>query len=145
MKKRTLLTAVLSGSALLGCAYHFPKDLTTAQCTANTCRVAVDVAEHEIGGCKPYPEADTLEVASHGAAVIQWDMELYTQTKGYRFPADGIVFDDPSQFECSGPADNGTKFICTDKHSQAGTYKYTVRVVKGSSGCTPNDPYIVNQ
>lgn len=145
MKKRTLLTAALSGAFLLGCAYQFPKDLTTAQCTGNACRVSVDVAEHEIGGCKPYPTPDTLSVAVTGATVIKWDMELLTVRKGYRFPANGIVFDDASQFECSGPAEDGKQFVCTDKNSQPGTYKYTVNVVKGSTPCTANDPYIINR
>ena len=65
-------------------------------------------------------------------------------TKGYEFPKDGIVFQDPSQFiKCAG---KGTTFTCVDTNSAKGRFKYTIKVERSGSKDHPQplDPWVVN-
>ena len=143
MKKKALLTAIVSGFVLMGCAYPWPRVTSTADCTGNACRVVVSVEELDSRGCVPDAIPDTLNVTAKGAVVIKWEFDTASESKGYRFPNDGIVFVDASQFECA-LAEQGKKFVCTDKNSNPGTYKYTINVIKGPANCTPRDPSVVN-
>jgi hypothetical protein len=65
-------------------------------------------------------------------------------TKGYEFPNDGIVFQDPSQFvKCVAKA---TIFQCVDTNSASGRFKYTIKVERsgGKDHPQPLDPFVVN-
>ena len=65
-------------------------------------------------------------------------------TKGYEFPKDGIVFQDPSQFiKCAG---KGTTFTCVDTNTAPGRFKYTIKVERSGSKDHPQplDPWVVN-
>ena len=143
MTPRTFLSAAVCGFVLLGCAYPWPRVASTADCTGNACRVAVSVEELDSRGCVPDAIPDTLNVRARGAVVITWEFDTASEYKGYRFPNDGIVFVDASQFECA-LAEQGKKFVCTDKNTSPGSYKYTINVINGPARCTPRDPSVVN-
>ena len=141
---RTMFTAALSSLVLLGCASDLPRVATTSECRAAECRVAVQATAREIGGCNINAVADRLQVRSRGASVIFWDLEAQAEHAGYRFPANGIVFNDPQgEFDCQS-AHQGKKFMCNNKHTKSGEYAYTVNLAKGSTSCIPLDPAIVN-
>lgn len=87
----------------------------------------------------PIPDPVTV----HGNhAVLHWEIK----TAGYTFPDDGIVVGDDAGSEFSGghTADHGTKFQINDKNSFSKTYKYTIKVLKGSIPLAPRDPTIAN-
>jgi hypothetical protein len=65
-------------------------------------------------------------------------------TKGYEFPKDGIVFQDPSQFvKCVA---KGTTFQCVDTNSAKGRFKYTIKVERSGAKDhpLPLDPSVMN-
>jgi len=65
-------------------------------------------------------------------------------TKGYEFPKDGIVFQDPGQFKCT--LKGATTFTCVDANSAPGRFKYTIKVERSGSKDHPQplDPTVVN-
>ena len=144
MTPRTFFAAAVCGLVLLGCTSALPRVATTADCRAQECRVAVSVTTSVPAVCRATTVPSTLHVRSRGASVIAWDLEAASEHAGYRFPPNGIVFNDPQgEFDCQS-ANQGMKFMCNNKHSKSGDYKYTVNVVRGSTSCIPLDPMIIN-
>jgi hypothetical protein len=74
---------------------------------------------------------------------VHWYLDSGSANDGFRFPANGIVFDNAAGWECSVQS-NGLRFHCINK-AGAGPHKYTINVVRGSSTCDPMDPWIVNE
>lgn len=99
--------------------------------------VSVTITNEQIDIPVPDP------VPVHGShAVIHWEIK----TAGYTFPDDGIVVVDDAGNEFSGghTAEHGIKFHLNDKNSFSKTYKYTIKILKGSAPLPPRDPTIAN-
>ncbi len=65
-------------------------------------------------------------------------------TSGYAFPSDGVVFRDPrGQFTCQP---KGHIFLCQDRNTERGSFKYTIKVVSTGTAKTPYplDPTVMN-
>jgi hypothetical protein len=64
---------------------------------------------------------------------------------GYTFPSNGIVFPNGgTEFvDCRVEA-NGRRFMCHNKHTKPGRYKYTINIT-GSPAVPPLDPFVDNQ
>ena len=146
MTPRTLLSAAVCGFVLLGCASNVPRLDSSRDCNYPDCRIAVSAiaTPSPVGGCSVSVDAATLYIKSKGTSNIFWDLDVGSANNGYSFAANGIVFDDPQgEFDCQ-VVSSGKSFKCSNKHSKAGDYKYTVNVVRGSTSCIPLDPMIIN-
>ena len=82
---------------------------------------------------------------------IFWEIDRASEQDGYKFPDIvshlGIWIKDDPKGEFEDPKrQNDTTFKLHDKNSDAGkgSYRYGVRVVKGSTTCPDLDPFIVN-
>lgn len=161
MKKRTLLTAAVSASMLLGCAYNWPRVETTATCTSGPCRVSVTVVKNDgAGGCMVSDATPgTLVIPGRNPSDppnpinVRW--EFAQGSGGYRFPdfppppdtVKGIEFKTANQvFVQCGAIANGNQFQCVNQRDR-GTYPYTIRAIRTIDGvaCEPLDPSVVNQ
>ena len=73
----------------------------------------------------------------------------HVKTHGYRFPADGIVFEPKAAGEIVDcrRENNEMRFSCNNLHGREGQglfYKYTITVVDSKGARFPNDPFILN-
>ena len=61
------------------------------------------------------------------------------------FARDGIVVHDApeGEFRCA-PAEDAKVFLCEDRYSRPGRYKYSVHVLEDGKPLPPLDPFIVN-
>lgn len=83
-------------------------------------------------------DQEPIIVRGSGVTII-WEIA----TKGYEFPSDGIVFQDPRQFTCES---KGRIFQCVDTNTQRGQFKYTIRVRSTGKEKDPRplDPTVMN-
>ena len=95
--------------------------------------------------------ASVDEEPIHRKAGDRNDIKFQLRTKGYRFPASGaITFDDvrqaPEEGEIQCRTDGSAIVVCRNRHSTAGTYKYTLHVLRadGTEVLPALDPFIVN-
>ena len=128
------LAAVLLNAS---CAPFTLENLRSSVCTGGVCKAWVTVIDCGAGAVPVTP--DPIPVP--GTNNIEWTID----TPGYRFPPDGIVVNAPG-FGDGHVTGNGKKFVLNDA-AAAGTYKYTVKVVRESDNfsCAPSDPYILNR
>lgn len=146
MTPKTFLSAAVSGFVLLGCAYPWPSVTSRADCNSQHCEVAVTPTQHDMPGYSCFVEKAVpteLHVRHQRPVIIDWYLDTASAHYGYRFPDNGIVFDNPTGWECRNVAE-GKLFQCTNK-ADGGWHKYTVNVIKGSTRCDPLDPWVVNQ
>ena len=136
MRTKDLLLVGAAALALTGCAPP-PNDVATSPCTTPNCFVSVTITNDKID--VPVPDPVVIKGRGH---VIHWEIK----TPGYVFPDDGIVVQDDTGHEFDGghTAEQGKKFQLNDKNNFKKRYKYTIKVLKGSSPLTPLDPFIAN-
>lgn len=134
MKARHILISVLVVFA--GCAQR-PLHETSIPCTPGICFVNI-VVDDSTTPCSAVaiPSDVTVPVKSRAAPVeLRWVLN----TGEHVFAANGIVFDEPDQFDPKqSPKPNEIRFH--DKATKKGTFHYVVNV----DGCAPLDPYVRN-
>ena len=138
MSKKLWLCAPLVSSGLLACGSML--EPRSVGCTG-VCKVDVTVIDCMVS-VNPY----TLTVPlPRERTKIHWDIV----SDDYIFATNGIVITNPDgEFDTDDLSQNGKKFKWDDKHTKAGTYKYSVNVVKtgvGPRACPTYDPLIANQ
>ena len=136
MRTRGRLWVGAVAIALTACALA-PGEVSAATCTTRNCFVSVTITNDKIDA----PNPDPVSIKGRGH-VIHWEIK----TPGYVFPDDGIVVKDDTGHEFDGghTAEQGKKFQLNDKNTLKKTYKYTIKVLKGSTPLTPLDPAIAN-
>lgn len=141
MSAKAWFSAIVLCVALLGCATQpFGGDGRTLRCTGQNCDVQVAVSCSLSVFCTASVDNQTVQVSRGNSPNITWQM----MTPGYTFPSNGIVIvNGGTEFDCRVEA-NGRRFMCHDKHTRSGKYKYTVNV-SGSPAVPPLDPFIENQ
>jgi hypothetical protein len=130
---RKIIFAVAPALMLAGCPALQPK-LGSQQIDVN---VMVQPGGRGIG-------VDREPIYVHernGDVPIVWNVA----TSGYEFTANGIeIINGGSEFNCSkkGPV----VFVCIDRYTKPGTYKYVIRLQGSGSAATPPtlDPTVVN-
>jgi len=114
--------------------------------SGSACVIDVDVTCTHFYGCELSVAADLVLVEGRGKpANLVWRL---TGEAGTRFPSNGIVLDS-SEFECSAHPES-REFMCSDKHSDFGVFKYRINVTLpespfGPRGVPSLDPWIVNK
>jgi hypothetical protein len=114
-----------------------PPGAKVLQCDA-ACTVQVSVKCDAYVFCSIEPDNDWIRVGPGKSPVITWEL----MTSGYRFSDGGIAFPAASPFTCQ--AEGNRRFMCNDRHSEKGTYKYTITVI-GFPFVLPKDPWVENQ
>ncbi len=109
-------------------------------CGGSSCDVKVSVKCDDLVNliCWIESDSDYLIVPKNNSPVITWEIV----TSGYTFSDNGIAFPSGSPFTCH-PAGK-TKFICNDRHTEPGKYKYTITLI-GFPLVFPKDPWVDNQ
>lgn len=88
---------------------------------------------------------------AQGPVTITWRLPT---NSAYTFPDNGITLEvapgtksQPvkEEFRCARDPKNAQAFVCLNRNSGPGTYKYTVRVLEKERPLEPLDPVIVNQ
>ncbi len=143
MTKLNLFSAVcclmLAGCAQMpGTSYKPPLDARTLKCDSAKCAVQVAVQCYAYVFCYISAEYDVIEVRPGNAPEITWQVA----TPGYTFSENGIAIADGGEFDCR-PTEGRRRFVCNNKHSKPGTYKYTITLI-GFPFVFPLDPWIVN-
>jgi len=130
--RKTVLVAVVSALVLTACACNPPIITNTTGANAS-----VSVANGKI---VVVPDPLSFGPGTQNV-LITWQLP---SSSGYTFPNDGIVISNPGDeiVNCHR-VQNGLGFLCTNRHSKKGTYKYTIKV-EGSPAVPPLDPVIVN-
>jgi hypothetical protein len=148
MKIRARLELFASVLLIAGCAApagapgggHGMKALATP-CNEGICKAKVTVVDCAKGYVPVTDDPIEVPDSQTGSQNILWTIE----TRGYRFPTDGIVVDSPG-FTGGVVPGSGKMFLLTDA-ATLGYHKYTVTVVRESDGtrCKANDPFILNR
>jgi hypothetical protein len=149
MRKR-LWTIVVVCALLTGCAAMHPRTERAAQqqrCEGGgACTVVVKVDCERFYGCELSVDYDLVLVNGRGKGTdIVWRLSGET---GARFTSNGIVVDS-SEFERCAPRADAREYVCRDRHSDFGIFKYRVNVTVpkslfGPRGVPSLDPWIVN-
>jgi hypothetical protein len=138
--------------ALTGCASMggrtLTKDASEDTCRQGKCTIDVAVIDPD-GDCKVWLKPTTLNVESHvsgpDGVEIEWDLDTHQWLAGWSFAdADGIIVRGDGQFKNKGRSMFKKKYTWTDTNATAGSYPYTVKLVKGDKQCS-QDPSIVNR
>jgi hypothetical protein len=147
--KKALLPTLLACALLAGCAHLYPRIERVSKqqdCeSGGSCVIAVDVACTRFRDCSLSVDYDLILVKGRGKpADIVWRLN---GDSGARFAANGIALDS-SEFDCHAKPET-REFVCTDKHSDFGVFKYRVNVTLpestfGPRGVPSLDPWIVN-
>lgn len=137
-KRLIFVVAVIVG--LLGCVTQTASAPPPVNCgNSGSCKVDVHVE-----GCTvTAPDIDVF-VATN----IFWELDEATRRNGFSFPNDpvqkGIWIKDPPQGQFDSPdRQSDWRFKLHNKNTVKGTFRYGVRVVKGSITCEL-DPQIQN-
>jgi hypothetical protein len=140
MAPKRLIFAVAVIAGLLGCATRIAPTAEPVNCgNSGECKVVVHVE-----GCTV--SAPNVDV--YTATNIFWELDRVSRGDGWSFPDDpvlkGIWIKDPPQGQFVLPdRQSEWRFKLHDKNEVKGTFRYGVRVVKGSIMCEL-DPSIVN-
>jgi hypothetical protein len=150
MRTKALLSAVIAGAVVLGCASDMFRAKTHATCHNQNCEVKVLVANGHVT-----VDFDELEIKGNPDVHILWKLPA-----NYQFitsMGDGIFFkrDDGGQFydpfvtddEAGQPSANkrsGKNFHWRDKNTVAGPYEYKIRFHDRSGNLYHKDPTIMN-
>ena len=139
MSARTSCIAIAACFVLLGCA-SAPGIRQQSKITCDgsaKCEVKVMV-DCSSAGCQVSVDHDLVVVIDKKQLDIAW---LLPNGSEYTFPENGVAFVDSKDFECK--ADGKLKFVCKDKHSKFGAWKYTINVT-GPRTVPPLDPWVIN-
>jgi hypothetical protein len=139
MKNKVLYSAIAGAVGLLGCAGA--NMMAASPCTPGKCTVVVTVTDcTRRGGVS----VDQDPVNVFQANNIDWEFA----TRGYKFPANGIVIGDDPEGQIGTPvvAPNGKKVTVHDKHTKVNYSIYYAVNVMTDAGifCIPLDPLIAN-
>ena len=140
MSRNLFLCSVMAATGLLGCAPM--QSLRPHGCGQDACDIPVTVTN-----CVVDPIADLMVPLPRGVRKkITWEL----QSQDYRFARnDAITFKTANdQFDAADWQDSGKKFKLDDKHTVAGSFEYSVNVVRirpTFQACPTFDPRIVNQ
>jgi hypothetical protein len=116
-----------------------PLDARILKCETPTCAVKVSIKCEAYVFCWIEPDNDWIQVRPGNSPEISWEIV----TSGYTFSDAGIAFPAGSPFTCH-PAEGKRRFMCNDRHSERGTYKYTITLI-GFPFVLPKDPWVENQ
>jgi len=116
-----------------------PPGARILSCDTPTCAVKVSVKCDAYIFCWIEPDNDWVQVRRGNSPELTWEIV----TSGYRFMDSGIAFPSGSPFTCH-PAEGGRRFMCNDRHSEPGIYKYTIAVI-GFPFVLPKDPWVANE
>jgi len=116
-----------------------PPGARILKCDTPTCAVKVSIKCEVYVFCKIEPDNDVIQVGRGNSPQLTWEIT----TSGYTFSDSGIAFPAGSPFTCNR-AEGGRRFMCNDRHSEPGTYKYTITVM-GFPFVLPKDPWVDNQ
>lgn len=125
---------------LAGCATPPEKPRTSSKLECDggrKCEVAVSV-NCSIAGCQLSVEHDLVVVLEKKQVDIVW---LLPQDSEYAFAQRGIEFKESRDFDCK--ADGPRRFVCRDRHSKFGAWKYAISVT-GPKTVPPLDPWVIN-
>ena len=141
MSAKATLSAIVVCAVLVACATNpFGVEGRTLRCQGQNCNVQVSVSCSLSVFCIASVDSETVEVSRGNSPNITWQLI----SAGYTFPSNGIVFaSGAGQFECHVEA-NGRRFMCHNKHTKPGKYKYTINIT-GSPAVPPLDPFVDNQ
>ena len=141
--------SVVACALLAGCAAMYPRVESTPRlltCDGSApCVVPVNVACSRFYGCTLSIDEEVVLVQGRGKSLdIVWRLAGDTPAQ---FPDNGIVLDS-ADFRCR-PRPETHEFVCTDRHSDFGVFKYRVNVtvpesVFGPRGVPSLDPWVVN-
>jgi hypothetical protein len=153
MNFKNALCVAAAGLALSGCAWlrgwHHEEVPAASEsksifydgkpCERSPCKVEVTVE-----ACHIDLDPNRLGVR-HGLrdAEIVWEI----RSPGYTFAKNGISFREKEMTRSvfrDARVVEGNKFTLVDANAGPGTYKYTVRIMRGEKACAPLDPEIVN-
>ena len=141
MGTKELIYAAVLSVALLGCATPAAPPGTRTNCSSD-CTVRVHVANCAITDPK---SADVIDVHGSGR-VITWQID--NDSHDYSFPdstsSPGVWIKDPGQGQFTPTRLNQWMFKMKDENTVKGTFKYGIRVMKGTTACPDFDPSIVN-
>jgi hypothetical protein len=109
-------------------------------CLGAQCRVQVSVDCFLGIFCRIAVDSDTIDVPRGNSPVLEWEVV----TPGYAFADNGIAINDAGdEITCRPGEGTRQRFVCNNKHTKPGTYKYTIRLT-GWPAVLPLDPWIVN-
>lgn len=146
-KKTTIALATLTAFSLSACQTMPPCDDSAAAPNPTKPKVSIVDGEYIVVNQEPL-----IFNAKEVNVPITWELP---REGGYRFPKDGITFSDGKErtdlpqsadgeiTRCQ-TSENGLQFTCLNRHSKAGTYKYTINVERDGKRLKPLDPVIVN-
>jgi hypothetical protein len=109
------------------------------KCDTPACAVKVSVKCEAYVFCWIEPDNDWIQVRRGNSPEITWEVT----TSGYTFSDTGIAFPAGSPFTCNR-AEGRRRYMCNDRHSEPGIYKYTITVI-GFPFVFPKDPFVDNQ
>ena len=141
MTLKALIYAVALTVGLQGCAAQIASPPGRKDCdNSGSCKVDVHVF-----GCT-VTAPDFIDV--YTATNIFWELDQSSRDNGWSFPDDpvlkGIWIKDPPQGQFDSPdRQSDWRYKLHDKNSVPGSFKYGVRVAKGTQICEL-DPAIVN-
>lgn len=116
-----------------------PPGANVLKCDTPSCAVKVSIKCEAYIFCWIEPDHDWIQVRRGNSPELTWEIA----TSGYTFSDAGIEFSAGSPFTCR-QAEGKRRFTCNDKHSEPGTYKYTITVI-GFPFVLPKDPWVDNQ
>jgi hypothetical protein len=104
------------------------------------CKVLVSVDCVALMFCKIAVDSDTVNVPPGISPVIEWEVV----TPGYAFTDNGIAISaGGDEFMCHAQGADRRRFMCNDRHTKPGNYKYTITLT-GIPTVLPLDPWIAN-
>jgi hypothetical protein len=143
MKNRRILRLALAAAALTallaGCTINIYHSGPMHRAKADPAKPQVTVVDGKIQ-VQPDPIVFAKEQVN---VAITWHLPPDGKLS---FPENGIVFERAATGEIVDchRGEKLTTFICLNRHSKPGTYKYEVRVQQDGKPLDPLDPHVVN-
>ncbi len=117
-----------------------PGDGKKLACTGPQCKVQVSVDCVALMFCRISVDNNTVNVPRGNSPVIEWEVV----TPGYAFTDNGIAISaGGDEFMCRPMGADRRRFMCNDRHTKPGDYKYTITLT-GLPTVLPLDPWIAN-
>jgi len=140
MQIRWVLIAI-AFATLAGCAVPGPRgERTESKLTcdgAKKCEVNVAV-DCTAGGCELSVDHQLIVVIDKRKDDITWTLPGSSE---FSFAENGIVFPDSAEFGCK--SDGPRRFVCSNRHSKFGAWKYAIRLT-GPRTVPVLDPWVIN-